>query len=83
MLGDPDSVDLELHDAVRRRLKARNVRLIDVAVATGRQPSLVTLVSQGYRRDPVIEAEISKRLDETPESLWPARFRDKAREAKP
>ena len=68
-------VDIELHDAIKRRLRARNVTLSNIAAEAGCGLSLVTMVSQGHRRNPTVEGLIADKLGERPETLWPSRYK--------
>lgn len=74
MFGDTASVDLVRHDAIRRQLRAKGVRLIDIALETRRQPSLVTQTSQGYRRCPEIEQALARHLNVPVSNLFPERY---------
>ncbi|WP_406735846.1 helix-turn-helix domain-containing protein [Thioclava sp. GXIMD4215] len=74
MSWDTTSINLVRHDDIRRRLRAKGVRLLDIAVETSRQSSLVTQTSQGYRRCPEIEEAIARHLDQSVDSLFPERY---------
>lgn len=74
MFGVTASVDLVRHDEIRRKLRAKGIRLIDIALETRRQPSLVTQTSQGYRRCPEIEQALARHLNVPVSSLFPERF---------
>lgn len=64
-------VDIERHDAIRRRLHAKGVKFTDIATEVGCSRGLVTMVSQGRRSHRDIENAISRHLREDPKSLWP------------
>lgn len=74
MFGDSASVDLVRHDEIRRKLRAKGVRMIDIALETKRQPSLVTQTSQGYRHCPEIEEALARHLNVDVTSLFPERY---------
>ena len=71
----PTYVDIELHDAIKRRLKARKISLSDIAAEAGFGLSLVSMVSQGHRRNATVEGLIADKLGERPETLWPSRYK--------
>ena len=77
MLRPPNYVDIELHDAIKRRLKARKVSLSNIAAEAGCGLSLVTMVSQGHRRNTTVEGLIAEKLGERPETVWPFRYIEK------
>ncbi|MEP4145568.1 MAG: helix-turn-helix domain-containing protein [Halioglobus sp.] len=68
------AVDIERHDAVKRQLRAKGIRLTDIASEVGCTASLVTMVSQGHRSHDAIEDAICRNLDEPRTDLWPSRF---------
>lgn len=74
MFGKLGPLDLERHDAIRRALRARGVKLIDIAAETGRHPSLVTQTCQGYRLCADIEEAIARRLGVEVAALFPERY---------
>ncbi len=80
MFGDATNVDLVRHDEIRRKLRAKGIRLIDIALQTQRQPSLVTQTSQGYRRCPEIELVIARHLELPVGKLFPERYPAEANE---
>ncbi len=67
-------VDIELHDAVKRDLRALGVKLVDIASELRCPPSLVTMVSQGRRSSKEIEFAIASRLNRRPAEIWPDRY---------
>lgn len=68
-------IDLEMHDAIKRRLKEKMITLSSIAEEAGCGLSMVSMVSQGHRSSKVIEGIIASKLGEKPERLWPARYR--------
>lgn len=67
-------IDIERHDAIKRRLRSCGVNFRDIAFELGYQPSFITLVSQGRRQSARVEAAIAARLSTTPDKLWPDRY---------
>ena len=72
-------IDLERHDAIRRRLRALGVNFTDIANSVGCVPSLVTMVCQGHRSNVAIETEIAARLNDVPSNLWPHRYEEETK----
>lgn len=68
------AVDLDRHEHVKRRLKAANSSLSNVARRLALSPTTVTVVSQGYRTSGRVQAEIAAVLGTTPETLFPERY---------
>ena len=68
------TVDLCLHNEIKRRLKVAGSSLTEVSRQLGVSPSTVTVVSQGYRRSGRIQAEIAQTLGTTAEALFPDRY---------
>ncbi|MBK4214711.1 helix-turn-helix domain-containing protein [Paracoccus caeni] len=71
-------VNLARHDEIKRKLRSKGVRLIDIAVATSRQPSQVTQVLQGYRKNAEIEQMAAFHLGVDVDALFPERYPSKA-----
>ena len=71
-------VDIELHDAIKRRQKARSITLSSIAADAGYGLSMVTMVSQGHRTNALVEKPIAEKLGEHPDTLWPNRFHEHA-----
>lgn len=67
-------VNLELHDRIKRELRARHVTLRSIADEAGYSLSMASMVSQGHRSSKVIEGLIAAKLGQRPEALWPARY---------
>lgn len=67
---------LQRHERIKTRLKLAGSSLAEVARELGVTGSTVTSVSQGYRRSRRIERAIAEKLRDTPERLWPDRYRD-------
>ena len=80
MWGDPMAVDIEQHDAIKRRLRAKNVRFTDIAAEVGCTASLVTMVSQGHRSHEDVENTISRHLQEPKSTLWPSKHFEEAQQ---
>lgn len=74
-------IDIEKHDAVKRALRAKGVKFVDIASQLGCPPSLVTMVSQGRRRSQHVELAIAKVLDRPPQEIWPDRYDLQGKEA--
>lgn len=74
MLGLSMDIDIEKHDAVKRALRAKGIKLVDIAAKLGCPPSLVTMVSQGRRRSESIERAIAEQLDRQARDIWPDRY---------
>ena len=79
MLHATPLVDLELHDSIKRRLRARNITFSSIAAEAGCSVSTVTMVSQGYRRNVRVEDLISEALGLSPQALWPHRYPEHGR----
>lgn len=69
-------VNLEQHDAIRRRLREIGVNFSDIAKTVGRSSAMVTMVCQGHRSNRAIESEIAARLNDVPSNLWPHRYEE-------
>ena len=80
MLRSGSVIDLEQHDAIKRRLRQRAITLSDIAKEAGCGLSMVSMVSQGHRSSRTIEALIASKLGEAPETLWPARYQQSERQ---
>ncbi|MGH6763971.1 MAG: helix-turn-helix domain-containing protein [Phyllobacterium sp.] len=67
-------VDIEQHDAIKRRLRARRITFVSIAQELGVSPVTVTRVSQGYRKSDRIQRSIAEKLGVSPEVLWPGKY---------
>lgn len=67
-------VDIERHDAIKRRLRARKITFVKIAQDLGISQPAVTRVCQGYARSIRVEEAIASGLNVTPKSLWPDRY---------
>lgn len=74
MLRSAPFVNLELHDEIKRRLKAKQITLSSIADEAGYGLSMISMVSQGLRSNTTIEELIARKLGERPEVLWGRRF---------
>ena len=74
MLRLTPEVNLELHDEIKRALRAQRVTLRSIAEEAGCSLSMASMVSQGYRSSKVVEGLIAKKLGKRPETLWPDRY---------
>ena len=74
MLRHAPKLDLELHDEIKRALRAQRVTLRSIAEEAGYSLSMASMVSQGYRSSKVIEGLIARKLGKKPETLWPDRY---------
>ncbi|MCQ0090249.1 helix-turn-helix domain-containing protein [Roseovarius sp. M141] len=74
------TVDIERHDAIKRRLRAKGVKFTDIATEVGCAASLVTMVSQGRRSHSEVEDVISRHLNEAKSALWPSKQFEEARQ---
>ncbi|OSP54464.1 hypothetical protein BV911_12770 [Pseudoruegeria sp. SK021] len=63
-------VDIELHDHVKRLLRARNITFSSIAKCLGCSTSLITMVSQGHRRNAFVEDMIASKAGVAPDELW-------------
>lgn len=70
----PQSLDLDLHDDIKIRLKKAGSGISAIARDLGIKPGSVTVVSQGYRRSQNVQKAIANKLGTTPEAIWPARY---------
>lgn len=73
------AVDIEQHDAIKRRLREKGVKFTDIASEVGCAASLVTMVSQGRRSHSDVEDVISRHLNEAKSALWPSKYLEEAR----
>lgn len=69
----PAQVDIENHDAIKRRLRARKITFVKIAKDLGITQPAVTRVCQGYARSIRVESYIAAALDVSISSLWPGR----------
>lgn len=74
MLRHAPRIDLELHDEIKRALRAQRVTLRSIAEEAGCSLSMTSMVSQGYRSSKVVKGLIAEKLGKTPETLWPDRY---------
>ena len=74
MLRSAPIVDLELHDLIKRKLKARKITLSWIANEAGCGVSMVSIVSQGYSSNSTGRPLIAFKLDTRPEAIWPSRY---------
>lgn len=74
MLRHAPRIDLELHDEIKRALRAQRVTLRSIAEEAGCSLSMTSMVSQGYRSSKVVEGLIADKLGKRPEKLWPDRY---------
>lgn len=77
MLRSSPEVNLELHDEIKRALRAQHVTLRSIAEEAGCSLSMASMVSQGYRSSKVVEGLIAEKLGKRPETLWPDRYNTK------
>lgn len=68
-------VDDKRHAKIKGALNLKGTSLSEIARALGVTPSSVSIVSRGYRRSRRIEQAIADALGETPQAVWPDRYR--------
>lgn len=76
MLRGSAYIDIEQHDAVKRRLRAKGILLSDISEEIGCTPSLVTMVCQGKRSHVGIEQAIARHLGDPVHALWPLKYKE-------
>ncbi|WP_407673384.1 helix-turn-helix domain-containing protein [Paracoccus caeni] len=59
---------------MKRALRAKGVKFVDIASDIGCPPSLVTMVSQGRRSSKRVEMAIASTLNRPPQEIWPDRY---------
>lgn len=74
------TIDIETHDAIKRRLRRKGVMLSDIASESSCSASFVTMVCQGRRSNQKVEQAISRHLGECIYALWPAKLKREGEE---
>lgn len=69
-------IDDKRHAKIKGALSLKGVSLSDIARSLDVTPSSVSIVSRGFRRSRRIEQAIADVLGETPQKVWPDRYRD-------
>lgn len=70
----PVQFDIERHDGIKRRLRAKHITFVQIAKELGVSGVTVTCVSQGRSRSDRIQQAIADKLGVEPASLWPDRY---------
>ena len=70
------NMDRTHHETLKYRLRLAGSSMAKIAASLGVTQSSVTVVSQGYRRSHRIEAAIALQLGETPEAIFPDRYKE-------
>lgn len=72
-------IDDKRHANIKGALSLKGVTLSDIARSLDVTPSSVSIVSRGFRRSRRIEQAIADALGETPQVVWPDRYRDESK----
>lgn len=72
--GRPVKVDIENHDSIKRRLRARKITFQKIAKDLGITQPAVTRVCQGHARSVRVEVAIANALEVPVATLWPGRY---------
>jgi lambda repressor-like predicted transcriptional regulator len=70
-------IDDRRHAQIKGALGLKGLSLSDIARSLAVTPSSVSIVSRGFRRSRRIEQAIADALGETPEAVWPGRYRER------
>ncbi|NKC52234.1 transcriptional regulator [Ochrobactrum cytisi] len=67
-------VDIERHDAIKRRLRAKRITFTKIAEELGITSVAITRVCGGHGRSERVEYASADKLGTTPQELWPDRY---------
>lgn len=70
-------VDIERHDGIKRRLRAKGITFTQIAEELGITSVAITRVCQGHGRSERVECAIARKLGTAPHELWPDRYTHK------